>query len=422
MKGWVFPGICRVFAALACASVPVCATHLQAAMPDRNGAAKVPASPRRLSAIIFLRHGIRAPLDGETPRAGDPAVWATWNTQSGMLTTKGYQNAQLLGRWFGAAWRAQGLLSSRCPGQAEILIRSNIVARTIDSAKAFAAGVAPGCGLAIAHNPEGQRDPIFDPIASGAESFDPVAALAAEHRGPGALLAPYARDIEMVQRILGCTSAIQRCGVESGEVGPITADRSGIRVDAKTAAAAGAAQVLMLQFAEGLAMPRWQGKRLGAAEVERLSILHAIPFTVQARAPYLAARLGRPFLAEVRKQFDPATAEPRIRIYVGHDNTISALTARLGIDFRAAGYARNDPPIGGAFGFELLADASGERRVRSFYIAQTPAQLRRSSSLVGLDRPWLSYYSIAGCDAPAVRGCPLSRFLAIIDTLRITAA
>lgn len=427
MKGRTLPGIWCAFAAMvpAYASGPVPAHHEGTTISLADDAARSATLanwPKRLSIIVFLRHGIRSPLSGETPRASNSDVWARWTTPPGMLTANGYRNAQYLGRWFGAAWRAQGLLRDRCLGGADILVHSNNVPRAIESAQAFAAGLAPGCPPTVEHNPEDRRDPIFDPIASGAEPFDPAAALAAEHRKPAVLLAAHAREIAMAQQILGCAPAMKQCGVEAGEAGPITADHDGIRADTKTVAAAGVAQSLLLQFVEGLPMPQWRGQPLGPAGVERLSALHALPFVIQARAPYPAARLASPFLGQVARQFASTEALPRIRVYVGHDNTISALTARLGIDFQAKGYAHNDPPIGGAFGFELLGYADGDRRVRSFFIAQTPTQLRHVSPLASGDRPWISYHAILGCDAPAVRGCPLPRFLAILDALRIKPA
>jgi 4-phytase/acid phosphatase len=296
-----------------------------------------------------------------------------------------------------------------------VTIRSNNVPRTIDSAQALAVGLAPNCGLAVEHAPSGQSDPIFDPIGAGAVQISASDLAKEMPRDAEAIWAPYAATIARLRRILGCSGAVEICGLDRLPRQPLSADAKGVHLDPRSRGYAGAAQGLLLQYAEGLPMPRDQGKPLDGSAIRRLSRLHAAPFMVEARSPVMAAQLSAPFLNEVRRHIAEDPGGARVSVFVGHDNVLSAMTARLGIDFTADGYALNDPPLGGGFGFELVQAANGEKRVRGFYIAQSPEQLRRVSSLQGGDAPWKRYFSFRGCPAPASVGCPISAFKTILD-------
>lgn len=390
-----------------------------AAVPSRSGSlASDVASVKTLSVIMFLRHGIRAPLSGELPDIGHPHFWPKWAVDPGHLTPRGYRNVQSLGNWLGQDWRRRGLLPTACPTVSDLVIRSNNVPRTIESAQALVAGLAPGCKLVVDYKPVGQVDPVFDPIGAGAVQID-TRELANGFPADGTeIWAPYGLPITELQRILGCARPAATCGMNRLPSRPITVDAKGIHLDQRSRGYAGAAQGLLLQYAEGLPMPQVQGRSLGASDVKLLSRLHAVPFIYEARASGMAAPLSKPFLNEVRKQTAVDSSEARVRLFVGHDNVLSAITARLGIDFTANGYALNDPPIGGGFGFELIETAKREKRVRGFYIAQSPEQLRRVSPLRGSDMPWKRYFSFRGCDAPAALGCPTSIFRAMLDDAR----
>jgi 4-phytase/acid phosphatase len=408
MKVWTLSASAIATAAILAASHASCSTAVT--QPAISA-----ASERTLSVTLFLRHGIRAPLAGELPAAGHPGFWPEWKVAPGYLTPAGYSNARSLGSWLGRTWRRQGLLPAGCPRASDVTIRSNNVPRTINSAQAFASGIAPTCGLAVERSPAGQVDPIFDPIGAGAVQINAGDLAHDMPRDAEAIWAPHAATIGTLRRILGCSGAVEICGMDQLPRQPISADAKGVHLDPRSRGYAGAAQGLLLQYAEGLPMPRDRGKPLDGSDIRRLSRLHAAPFIVEARSPVMAAQLSAPFLDEVRKHIAEDASGARVSVFVGHDNVLSAMTARLGIDFTADGYALNDPPLGGGFGFELVQAANGEKRVRGFYIAQSPEQLRRVSSLRGGDTPWKRYFSFRGCAAPASVGCPISEFKAILD-------
>ena len=82
--------------------------------------------------------------------------------------------------------------------------------------------------------------------------------------------------------------------------------------------------------------------------------------------------------------------------------SIVALAAVLGVHFQLGGYAKDDPPIGGAFGIELWKDAAGKRYVRLLYQAQSLEQLR---GLDGKAPPATLALVPAGCEVD--KPCPL---------------
>ncbi|MDA4834220.1 histidine-type phosphatase, partial [Enterobacter hormaechei] len=107
--------------------------------------------------VMVMRHGVRAPIDGEVPadtRSGAP--WPRWPVPAEQLTPHGAAALELRGAQ-DRAWLADKRLftAAGCPERGTVRIRSNTSQRTIDSAAAFARGFAPGCGLTVDHQPAG---------------------------------------------------------------------------------------------------------------------------------------------------------------------------------------------------------------------------------------------------------------------------
>jgi hypothetical protein len=73
------------------------------------------------------------------------------------------------------------------------------------------------------------------------------------------------------------------------------------------------------------------------------------------------------------------------------------------------GYTRDDPPPGGALGFEVLSDARGERFVRAFYRSQTMDQVRELQPLSDANAPAYVSLPIPGCAQP----CRLDDYAAL---------
>ena len=105
----------------------------------------------------------------------------------------------------------------------------------------------------------------------------------------------------------------------------------------------------------------------------------------------------------------------RASLLVGHDDNIVAVLARLGVRLRLPGYGADDPPPGGALGFQVLrADRSGARYVRVFYQAQSLRQLRALTPLTRSRRPLIRLLHPA-CEGRLKELCPMSAIQGLLD-------
>ncbi len=379
------------------------ATALFAAILPQPAQARPPLVLDKV--VVLMRHGVRAPLDGEVPDATRAArPWPRWPVAKSRLTDRGARAMALLGAFDRRRWAMLGLVApTGCPA---VRIRANTAVRTIASGETFARGFAPGCAIAVAHRSEPDIDPIFEPLRAGATDFDARTAVAAIERHTGgldALARRHAGAIRLLNRVLGCSAPVACADWGPSRVTP-SIDGRGVDLAGPIRATSGIAQVLLLQQAEGFSRTQVGWGRADAATLRRLGTLHAALFDVFTRPPYMASHqsavLGRHVLAALAERDGPA-----LDLLVGHDTNVTALAATLGVNLIAPGYAPNDVAPGGAIVFERLRDlTSGARYVRLFYQAQPLAALRRLSSQVTL--------------APlTVRGCPHLCPLATFDHL-----
>lgn len=396
------------------------ALALAIALPISAGAAAPRASDLELErAVLLIRHGIRAPLPGESPVLKSADAWPRWGTPPGELTKRGFRGARLLAEYMRTEWIRRGLLQdTQCASQEMIHVRANSLPRTIASGRALLDALSPGCELPLEHRPVGTLDPLFSSIAAGAVEFDPAAALSAvEHSAPSArsLVNSHLREFRMLGRVLGCDRGPAPCDVvKQFDRNTLAAEGTGVRIEGAIRVGAGVAQTLMLQYLEGFPSAEVGWGRVSAREIERLSVLHSLPFALEARPPYLAHRIATPFLRDLADRLR-SDHGPRVAAFVGHDSNVSAVASVLSFDFKAPGYARNDPPVGGGLIFELLrSPQSGEHFVRTVYIAQTPAQLRNLTLLSGENEPYQAALEIAACRRVGRALCTLEQFLDLI--------
>ena len=355
------------------------------------------AAPKRVlvveRAVLVMRHGIRAPLDGEVPldtRTGAP--WPAWPVAESRITPHGVRALERVAAYDRRLLAARGLMTPNgCPAGV-VRIRSNSSDRTIASGQAYAESLAPDCDLAIEHKPLGTADAIFEPLRARATAFDARAAIASINRetgGMAALARRHGAALARLDQVLGCTSAERGCVPAGTPAVSASADGHDLVLAGPIRAASGIAQVLLLQEVEGLPRASVGWGRANPATIEQLGALHAALFAVYTHPPYMAAHqaavLGREVLASL------SSTGPRLTVFMGHDTNVTALAAALRVDLKAPGYATNDVPPGGALLIERLRDAStGARFVRVSYRTQSPETLRglgQSASLVALKIP-----------------------------------
>jgi 4-phytase/acid phosphatase len=361
-------------------------------------------------AVLVMRHGIRAPLPGEIPggtRTGAP--WPRWSVADSKITAHGARALALVAQADRRLLADGGLLDATgCPATGTVRIRSNSSDRTIASGEAYARGFAPSCSLAIEHLPLGEADPLFEPLRARATRFDARAAIASITRETGsaaALAHRHRAALAALDDVLGCRPRGDGC-VPSAPAA-VTPDAAGheIALSGPIRATSGIAQVLLLQYVEGMPASAVGWGRADAATITRLGALHAALFAVFTRPPYMAAHqaaaLGRRMLATLTRDDGP-----RLEVLMGHDTNVTALAAALRIDLKAPSYATNDVPPGGAVLLERVRDRrTGQRYIRLFYRTQSLDDLRMLEPKVDV-----APMRIAGC----AELCPTQRFAAYL--------
>jgi 4-phytase/acid phosphatase len=378
----------------------------------------------RLERVVLLyRHGVRTPLPGEIQldeASGKP--WPTWAQPPSQLTPHGIAGVQLMGAYDRQRLTALGLFAGHgCPPPEQLWFWANTDQRTIDSAKELATGFAPGCHIAVGHLPQGSDDPLFHPIEAKTTAWNAADAIASiQHAtgGPDALTAPHADALATMMQVMGCGTASDpswcspRQWHGSLELAP---DTGGMRLTGPIATTSGTAEAILMAYAEGRPLPDVGWGRTDAKRREQLSQLHALLFDIHARPAYMAERVASGMSSRVLAVLRSERA-PRLNVLVGSDNNIVALAAVLGLHFQLAGYAQDDPPIGGALGLELWRDPATTRRyARVFYQAQSLDQLRELKPLDATAPPATQALTPADCLPTATGLCPLETILPALE-------
>jgi 4-phytase/acid phosphatase len=367
--------------------------------------------------VLLMRHGVRPPTKAQPMPVGIAVdAWPAWPVKPGYLTPHGAQAVKLLGG-FDRTVVAAGLFSGRgCPAAGAVSVYSDSDQRTIATGDAWLAGFAPGCGIANDHHAQDDPDPIFSPIDTGAVPFDSARANAAvaANLGAGGLAAIEAKQrgvLTTLDRILCGPKPVAGCGVSDSPSRLVPAD-AGARPKFKGALDLGstAGQILLLEYAEGKPMADIGWGRASKADIAAASALHAVEYHVVARPDYVAASNS----ALIAKRMVTALTDPnaaKLTLLVGHDTNVASLAGLLDLHWHAPGFAPDDPPPGGAIGFELVRDDAGRHFVRAVFRSQSLDGIRALSP-VGIRA--LAVLVIPGCRETPGLGCPVSAFGALV--------
>ncbi|MGC1305345.1 MAG: histidine-type phosphatase [Caulobacteraceae bacterium] len=380
----------------------------------------VPTDWRVERVVMVYRHGLRTPLTEEIgARDYARGPWPEWATPPSLLTPHAREGMRQLGLYDRALFMAQGLLPASCPTADQASIWTNTETRTIQSGEELSEGLAPGCQLEAQHLKPGQRDPLFD-AGAAVPAFDAARAVEiinAETGGPGAIIAPYAANIRTLETILGCRepapgkAACDLAAIPSTLT--VNENGRGLRMGGPIDITSGTAEVFLLEYEEGMPMDQVGWGRATPERLAEVSRLHALLFDIYDRSSVMAHRTAAAIAPKLAGLI-AAQGGPRVSLLVGHDNNIAALTAILGAHFQIPGYGLDDPPLGGALGFEVLVPPhSTERFVRVFYQAQTPDQLRALTPL-SLDQPPAMQVLAPSCAAGADNLCRLADLEALL--------
>ena len=383
--------------------------------------------------IILSRHGVRSPTgSAEQLNQYSAQPWPKWDVPPGYLTPHGAQLMTIFGQYYRAHYSEQGLFSTTgCADAKHVVFFSDSDQRTVETGKALAAGMFPGCSAneqseqhALA---EGQADPLFHSLAAGVGNPDhdrAVASIAGRIGNDAAgVTEAYRFQLEVLQRILlGCPEA-SPCpgprhtaskllfdiptGLESGKGDHLVELKSPLNI------ASTITEDFLLEYANGLPMDQVGWGRVDLRTLKQLMDLHTASSDLSRRSSYLATVQASNALAHIlatMQQAATGTAVPgalgkpgdRAIVLVGHDTNVSNIAATLNINWLLDG-RRDDTPPGGALIFELWQrpNASGYE-VRVYYTAQTLEQMRNVTPLTLDKPPAKARVFLPGCSTGAI--------------------
>jgi 4-phytase/acid phosphatase len=376
------------------------------------------ASPAQLRyVVIFTRHGVRSPT-WNTERLNQYAAepWPEWGVPPGYLTPHGRALMQLMGTYYREWLSGVHLLSPEgCGDVGRIYIHADSEQRTLETGRALAENLLPGCAVAVHSAPEGSRDPLFDPSAAGIAKPDwEIAAKAVQERlGDNArhFLDLHRAAFEALQWVLvGGGSAPKKLLEPPEEISVSTTGKS-VQISESLSVASTLGENLLLECTNGM-----QGKDLGWGRLNADNLLgilelHALSADLTRRTPYLARARGSNLLDHIRLSMEqaetgkvvPGALGPpgaTVLILVGHDTNLSNLSGMLGLSWHLPGYQPDDTPPGGALIFSLWQQPeTGQYFVRTQYLAQTIQQMRSTTPLTKAAPPAKEDVSVAGCES-----------------------
>jgi len=149
---------------------------------------------------------------------------------------------------------------------------------------------------------------------------------------------------------------------------------------------------LQFEYMEGMPYRDVGWGRVDEAKMRSLMAIHAAETDLLQRTPYIARAQASNLLAHILYTLEQAeqqksvagaigTPDDKVVFLVGHDTNIDNVAGLVDAHWLVDGYQRDDAAPGGAFVFELWQRAGHEDAVRSYYIVETPHQMREALPL-----------------------------------------
>lgn len=373
--------------------------------------------------VIVTRHGVRSPtgkLDLLNRYSRQP--WPAWNVPPGYLTEHGAQLMTIFGAYDRQLFASEGLLAPKgCADATRIRIVADSDQRTRETGKALAAGLAPGCSVAVTALDEGTPDPLFHPLAAGVGAVDKqLATTAVAGRigaNPQGLSNAYSAQLNALEDVLGCgastpctakdaTGPHSLFEIPSGS-GAVKGDHAP-ELNTTLSLASTMTENLLLEYTEGMDAAGVGWGRLDAEKLRYLLQLHVAAEDIGQRTGYIARSQASNLLdhllrsmRQVAEQHAVAGAlskpDDRLLILVGHDTNLANIAGALNLNWLIDG-RRDDTPPGGALVFELWqSDTNGELVVRTYFTVQTLDQMRNITPLSVASGPERVPVFLPGC-------------------------
>jgi hypothetical protein len=428
-----------------------------------------------LSVVVISRHGIRSPVPPAAPQyalslytqqpAGLP-LWPDTASTPGQLSDKGQQNAALLGAWYRDFYAAQGILPAKgsCPAAGAMYVYADTLQRTLETAKGYVDGMflteaTPGCGIPIIQSNSVTDPHNYDPyiVTAGAQvcGIDTTADLAAFNAKIGgnatSLVNTYSAQIQTLQAVTQCCQ-LSACATTANPT-PASCSLLELPNTVNTIGAVSFApgslfdiadsltETFELEYAQG--MPDTNCSTTAGSqcvgwgaippgELQDLTKLHVLNLVdLTSQLPSYAQVGSTNLMWQVVGTMDQtlsgvkntASLEPilapvgsKFTLFVAHDENLSAIAEFLGgLQWKAEGFAPNDPAPTGALVFELRnVNQSGDLIVRLYYVIASLDQMRNGTTLTLETPPQRIPLAIPSCGGRL--DCPYGEFKSIVTS------
>jgi 4-phytase/acid phosphatase len=417
---------------LALVTILLAATAATAVTPDTAAAV-----PKLRFAVILTRHGVRSPtwtLADLNTYSSEP--WPDWGVAPGNLTPRGSTLMTLLGSYYRLYFANAGLLrSAGCEDASHVHILADSESRTRETGDALAAGLMPSCGLRPQTVSDG-KDPLFSPLAAGISNPDRAMAVASISgrigANPDALTQVYRSAFDTLRELLfGCAPGVscpaeEKPGKQSVLKQPASLEASkgdhSAELRGPLRIGSTLSEDFLLEYLNGMEGKDLGWGRLDAGKLMEIMRLHAAYADLARQTQYVARVQGSNLLSHVLRSLEQAVkgrtvvgsldeVSERVLVIVGHDTNISNIAGMLGIDWLLDGYQPDDTPPGSALVFELWQQGEGEMVVSTYYVAQSPEQMRKTLPLTLDSPPLKSPIFVSGCStADQKMTCPWNAF------------
>jgi len=383
---------------------------------------------------IVTRHGIRPPTvsnDQIDPYSAEP--WPKWDVPPGHLTAHGRALMKLFGAYDRAHFARAGLFApSGCADAAHVYFRADTEERTIETGRALAEGMLPGCRVRIHSARAETRDPLFKPVPAGVGHPDAelaVAAVSGRIGGrPESLLTAYRPALETMQQVLTAGKPVKQSFLElPASLGPAVGGLA--ELHGPLATGHSLAEDFRLEYINGMEGHDLGWGRLTESNLRQMLAIHTAYADLMWRTPQIARTSASNLLSHVVKAMEQAVAGKavpgaigrpgdRMLVLVGHDDNLSSIQGTLNLTWLIPGDQPNDTPPGGALVFELWRQpADGEYSVRTYYTAQTLDQMRQALPLTLDSPPAKAAVFVPACStAKAESPCEWRAFQHTIET------
>lgn len=377
--------------------------------------------------LIVSRHGLRAPLTDSSNLLinATPYKWPHWDTDAGLLTTKGGALEVFMGSYFKQWFVETGLVTKNSCADNSLFAYTNTMPRTIATGQFFMDGAFPGCRINIKTQRNSQdKDPLFyQSVKDESTSFVAENTKAILEFINNSSLEPSYKKLEQLIDYKNSADCKEwkKCqfssetnvvnldfGKEPSIEGPL--NKSFLIVDA-----------FILQDYEGFPEKdvAW-GKIQNEKEWKLLAKLRNTYIEAAYLQPAVAANIISPLISKIQELLPGKMndSDNKINVIVGHDTTIGPLIAAMGVNNYELPGQYEKTPIGGKLVFQRWTDKNTKKDyLKTEYVYQTAEQMRNMTQISMQTPPKRINLSFNGCTVDTNGFCSWDDFRKVLKSV-----